>query len=311
MSATENTSESENQPKALNLTDKGVKRALAKKLREDVDTWCAAEFDDGFRTHLGCSSIGKECSRELWYDFRWIFRKPFDGRMQRLFQRGHREEDRVFEYLRGIGCTVWEFDESLDHSLSKEKRQIKVSAHHGHFGGSVDAVIKLPERYGVSEPLLLSVKTSATGSLFSKYDEKGLQQHKPVYFAQECSYGKLMGIKFALFFVANKNDDDIYMEVVELNEDVGDTMLNKAERIIFSDKPPERISMNPTFQTCQYCDKKAVCHMGEKAEKNCRSCKHSSPVENKEWFCAKHNGNIPKEFIPKACGHWISIIEED
>lgn len=307
MSDTENKSEQENQVKALNLTDKGVKRALAKKLREDVDIWCADEFDDGFRTHLGCSSIGKECSRELWYDFRWIYRKKFDGRMQRLFQRGHREEERVFEYLRGIGCEVWAFDTAAP----EPNTQIKVSAHHGHFGGSVDAVIKLPERYGVSEPLLLSVKTSATGALFSKYDEKGLQQHKPVYFAQECSYGKLMNIRFAVFFVANKNDDDIYFEIVELSKDVGDTMLNKAERIIFSDKPPEKLSMNPTFQACQYCDKKAVCHMDAKAEKNCRSCKHASPAENKEWFCAKHNGNIPKDFIPKGCDHWFSIIEEE
>lgn len=230
--------------------------------------------------------------------------------MQRLFQRGHREEERVFEYLEGIGCEVWAFDLNIDPSLPKEKRQIKVSALHGHFGGSVDAVIKLPERYGISEPMLLSIKTSGTGSLFSGYDEKGVQKHKPVYYAQECSYGILMNIRYSLFFVANKNDDDIYFEIVELSTDVGNSMLGKAEKIIFSDKAPEKISLKPTFQTCAYCDKKGVCHGDDKADRNCRSCKHASPVENKEWFCAKHGGNIPKEFISKGCDHWISIIEE-
>lgn len=297
--------------KKLNMEDKGVKRALAKKITEDVDAFCSDEYDDGFRTHLGCSSIGKECSRELWYDFRWISRKKFDGRMQRLFQRGHREEEHAIKYLEGIGCTVWAFDPEKDPELPKEKRQITVSAHNGHFGGSVDAVIKLPERYGIDEPLLLSVKTSATGGLFTGYSNKGLQQHKPVYFAQECSYGKLMGIKYALFYVANKNDDDVYFEIVSLSEDVGETMINKAEVIIMSNRPPEKISMNPTFQACAYCDKKGVCHSGDKAEKNCRSCKHASPVENKEWFCAKHNGNIPKDFISKGCDHWFSIISEE
>lgn len=288
-----------------------MKRALAKKIKEDIDAFSVAHYDDGFRTHLGCSSIGKECSRELWYDFRWIYRKPFDGRMYRLFNRGHREEELVIKYLEGIGCTVWAFDPNTDPSLPKEKRQIKVSGHHGHFGGSIDAVVKLPERYGINEPILCSIKTSGTGALFTGYINKGVQQHKPVYFSQECAYGNLMGMEYALYIVVNKNDDDMFFEIVKLSKDVGETMFNKAGRIIFTDKPPSKLSENVTFQACSYCDKKGVCHMGEPAEKNCRSCKHASPVENKEWFCAKHQANIPKEFIPKACDHWISIIAED
>ncbi|QZA70487.1 Cas4 family exonuclease [Erwinia phage AH03] len=310
MQNTENQS-SEDSLVKLSLSDKGVKRALAKKIKEDVDAFCADYYDDGFRTHLGCSSIGKECSRDLWYSFRWIAREKFDGRRLRLFQRGHREEEHVIKYLEGIGCTVWAFDPNTDAELPKEKRQIKVSAHYGHFGGSVDAVVKLPERYGIDEPVLCSIKTSGTGALFTGYTTKGLQQHKPVYMAQESAYGALMDIRFALFFVANKNDDDIYIEIVELSKDIGTAMLGKAEQVIFSDKAPPRISENPTFLACTYCDKKGVCHMGEKAEMNCRSCKHSKPVENKEWYCAKHNGNIPKEFIAKGCDHWISIIVED
>ena len=283
-----------------------MKRAIAKKIKEDVDAFSVAHYDDGFRTHLGCSSIGKECSRELWYDFRWISRKSSDGRMYRLFNRGHREEDSVIKFLEGIGCKVWAFDTSA----AEPNTQIKVSAHHGHFGGSVDAVVRLPERYGIDEPILLSIKTSGTGALFNGYTLKGLQQHKPVYFAQECAYGYLMGIEHALFVVVNKNDDDLYTEIVKLSKDVGKTMIDKAETIIFTDTAPSRISENVTFKTCTYCDKKGVCHSGEPAEKNCRSCKNAIPAEGKEWFCSKHQANIPKDFIPKACDHWISIIAE-
>ena len=35
--------------------------------------------------HLGASIIGKDCERALWYDFRWVTRWAFTGRMLRLF----------------------------------------------------------------------------------------------------------------------------------------------------------------------------------------------------------------------------------
>lgn len=71
------------------------------------------ERDKPFRAHLGGSMIGKKCERELYYSFRWFKRPTFDGRMLRLFNRGHREEFRFVELLRSIGIEVFEYAQSL------------------------------------------------------------------------------------------------------------------------------------------------------------------------------------------------------
>src|SRR5512147_1688669 len=92
-----------------------------------------AEAGDGFRDHLGASIIGKECRRALWYDFRWVIRSAFAGRMLRLFETGRREEDRLVRDLRRTGATVLDTDPETG-------RQWQVTALGGHFGGSLDAV---------------------------------------------------------------------------------------------------------------------------------------------------------------------------
>ena len=92
-----------------------------------------ADRDDGFREHLGASLIGKSCERALWYDFRWVTRAQFPGRILRLFETGQLEEARLVRNLRATGATVLDLD-------PESGRQWQVTAHGGHFGGSLDAV---------------------------------------------------------------------------------------------------------------------------------------------------------------------------
>lgn len=94
----------------IQLDSPGVQQALAKRLAEDIDEYCAAVYDDGHRNHLGASLIGDECKRKLWYVFRWVKNEKFSGQMQRLFNRGHREEERFIEWLEGIGIKLWADD---------------------------------------------------------------------------------------------------------------------------------------------------------------------------------------------------------
>ena len=92
----------------INLNAPGIATAVAKRIKEDIDGYCAKAYDDGPRWHLGASIIGNPCSRYLWFIFRWALHEKFTGRMQRLFNRGHREEARFIEWLRGIGFEVWD-----------------------------------------------------------------------------------------------------------------------------------------------------------------------------------------------------------
>lgn len=293
----------------VDLDSPGVAKQVARQVLEDVDRYCATTYDDGHRNHLGASLIGKECKRYLWYVFRWCHKENFDGRMQRLFNRGHREEARFIEWLEGIGAKVYFENRNVPPNEKGEYPQYRISGVMGHFGGSLDAIIILPERYGIPEPILGEFKTNGTGAGFDKLERDGMAVAKAEHYAQTSTYGKKYDFRYVLYMNINKNDDSIHVELVKLNHQLGEQMEVKAELIIMSQVPPPRLSDNITFRSCAYCSMKEICHKGAVVERNCRSCKNAKPVENAQWFCSVHNDVIPKHIIPLACDSYKSITD--
>ena len=294
---------------AVSLDAPGVAKALAKRILEEIDEYCVRTYDGGHRSHLGASLIGRECKRYLWYVFRWCLHEKTTGRQQRLFNRGHREEARFIEWLEGIGFKVWFENRDEGPNEKGEFPQYRISDVMGHFGGSLDGIAVLPERYGIAEPVLLEFKTNGTGAGFNKLADDGMPIAKPEHFAQTSTYGKKYNFRYCVYLNINKNDDSLHIEVVKLNHNLGEQMIMKAEQIIMSQAAPARLSDNPTFHKCGYCHMKEVCHKGAVVEVNCRSCAFARPVENAEWFCEVHNGNIPKDFIAKACPSYKAITQ--
>ena len=294
---------------SVNLDAPGVAKALAKRILEEIDEYCIRTYDGGHRSHLGASLIGRECKRYLWYVFRWCLHEKTTGRQQRLFNRGHREEARFIEWLEGIGFKVWFENRDEGPNEKGEFPQYRISDVMGHFGGSLDGIAVLPERYGIAEPVLLEFKTNGTGAGFNKLADDGMPIAKPEHFAQTSTYGKKYNFRYCVYLNINKNDDSLHIEVVKLNHNLGEQMIMKAEQIIMSQTAPARLSDNPTFHKCGYCHMKEVCHKGAVVEVNCRSCAFARPVENAEWFCEVHNGNIPKDFIAKACPSYKAITQ--
>lgn len=287
----------------------------AKQIKEAIDAYCVKSYDGGHRSHLGASLIGHECSRYLWYVFRWVKAEKYDARMLRLFNRGHREEARFIEWLRGIGWEVSTspFEVSPHVNLDEEKSmpQHRVSAVMGHFGGSLDGIGRPEELLHAIEEdadaYLLEFKTSGTGASFNASVEKGVKRAKPKHWAQMCVYGYLRKLKHALYLIINKNDDDFHPEVVELDWSYGEELVRKAETIILSHDAPPRLSQSSAFHVCKMCHFKGVCFDGEQPEKNCRSCNNSMPIEGAEWWCDHFGEVIPKDFIPKGCPEWKSV----
>ena len=294
---------------AVSLDAPGVAKALAKRILEEIDEYCVRTYDGGHRSHLGASLIGRECKRYLWYVFRWCLHEKTTGRQQRLFNRGHREEARFIEWLEGIGFKVWFENRDEAPNEKGEFPQYRISDVMGHFGGSLDGIAVLPERYRIAEPVLLEFKTNGTGAGFNKLADDGMPIAKPEHFAQTSTYGKKYNFRYCVYLNINKNDDSLHIEVVKLNHNLGEQMIMKAEQIIMSQTAPARLSDNPTFHKCGYCHMKEVCHKGAVVEVNCRSCAFARPVENAEWFCEVHNGNIPKDFIAKACPSYKAITQ--
>ena len=293
----------------VDLDSPGVAKALAKRILDEIDEYCVRTYDGGHRSHLGASLIGRECKRYLWYVFRWCLHEKTTGRQQRLFNRGHREEARFVEWLEGIGFKVWFENRDEPPNEKGEYPQYRISDVMGHFGGSLDGIAVLPERYGIAEPVLLEFKTNGTGAGFNKLGESGMPIAKPEHFAQTSTYGKKYNFRYCVYLNINKNDDSLHIEVVKLNHNLGEQMIMKAEQIIMSQTAPARLSDNPTFHKCGYCHMKEVCHKGAVVEVNCRSCKFARPVENAEWFCSVHNANIPREYIPQGCPQYKAVTD--
>lgn len=274
-----------------------TRKAIAEQLLSDIDAYSVKTYTDEHRNHLGASVIGKECAREVWYDFRWVKYEVFNGRMLRLFQRGHREEKEIIALLRGIGCQVWEVDPNTG-------KQFRIWGVNGHFGGSADSVGILP--YIPDFPMLLEFKTHNTKS-FTNLVNKGVILSKPRHFAQMCSYGAHYNFKYGLYIAVNKNDDDWWPEVVELDWKRAHDLTNHAQDIIERQTPPQRISDNPSYYACKWCNKKDICHTGAPVEINCRSCKCAVPVEEGQWRCTRFDAIIPESYVKKGCEFHVSI----
>ena len=256
-----------------------------------------ADTSDGFRSHLGASLIGKECERALWYDFRWTTKAKFPGRVLRLFETGHLAEARLVQNLRRTGATVLEVDPETG-------RQFRVQAHGGHFGGSLDGValnlLEAPKTWHV-----LEFKTHSAKS-FADLAAKRVRQSKPQHFAQMQIYMSLTGLTRALYVAVNKDNDDLYIERVELDTAVSARLLEKAQRVIFAATPLQRISEDPSWYQCRLCDHADVCHGKQAAEINCRTCLHATPIDG-GWHCARHNKSLTEVNQRTACAHHLYL----
>jgi hypothetical protein len=263
--------------------------------------------EEGFRSHLGASVLGRECDRQVWYSFRWATKSRVEGRMVRLWNRGHLEEARFIALMLTAGFQVYQQDE--------HGKQYRISEYGGHFGGSGDGVVSgVPEL--ASSPFgfaLAEFKTHNDKSfkklagdnwdLFHKrildpnsteakvrkaeFEGEGVRSAKFEHWVQMQLYMEKMGLSVALYCAVNKNDDHIYAELVHRDSAAANFQLERAGRIIPLYAPPRKIANSVGDYRCMFCDHKPVCHQGAKPEANCRTCKHSEPdIRDGKWRCA-------------------------
>jgi hypothetical protein len=256
--------------------------------------YCAYESEQGsgYRNHLGASGIGAECSRAIWYSWRWATRASHSGRLLRLFETGHQAESRFIHDLRRIGVTVMAVDPETG-------QQFNLRDASGHFGGSMDGVAigiaEAPKAWHVCE-----FKTHSEKS-FNSLKKDGVEKSKPQHFAQVQVYMHLAGIERALYLAVNKNTDELYQERIHYDAECALRLVAKAARIIARSDPPARISSDPEHFECRFCDHAAVCHGNAIPERHCRSCLHSTPVDNGEWKCERHMDIIPPDNQRTGC----------
>ena len=292
--------------------DGGIKfRALQEKWFPLIKDAYSQKPESGRRSHYGLSGAGDPCDRALWLRWRWMNENEFQkaptteqelldsARMKRLVNRGHLEEARFLAMLEMIGVHVQEPDGG----------QERVAAFHGHVGSALDAVMYntpcIPNEWQLGEFKTMNDRN------FKELVRKGVREKKAQHYAQMQLCMLLRGIHKTLYMVVNKNDDDVYTEVVHYNEQFAQNALTRISRIIFSQTAPPKIHADPSWYQCQFCDCHSLCQMKKYVpERNCRSCVAASPCTAQgDWHCGAPNVNdiIPKELQLTGCDKHILL----
>jgi hypothetical protein len=266
---------------------------LGKVLPHMADAY--RDTEETHRSHMGASQLGKDCGRAVWYDFHWTTKSAFNGRMLRLFNRGHIEEARFIAMLLMVGMPVYQQDANGE--------QFHIEFGDGHGGGSGDGVT----RYNNTD-VLIECKTHGERSFIElagpletwrahvagkgPFKGKGVREAKPDHFVQAQIYMRKMGLSICLYLATNKNTDDLYIEILTLNPEHADQYIDRGEKLIQLNEPPPKISNSPGFWKCTFCEHKPVCHMKQTPDRNCRTCRHVQIGPNGKWLCAYTNEHL-------------------
>ena len=238
-----------------------------------------------FRPYLGISSIADSCARKLWYGFRLCKKRSISARLNRLFQRGHREESIIQADFRKIGI--------IHHSDQKE-----VVTGQGHIRGHIDDILEnVPD--APKTPHLGEYKTHNNKS-FTDLKKKGVRLSKPVHYGQMVCYMDALKLKRGLYVAVNKDNDERYYERISADPAKAKELILRGMDIISSEIPMPKIG-NATWYECKWGDYYGICHNGETPLKNCRTCKYGDIIPEGKWECSGHKIELSFEQQQLGC----------
>lgn len=259
----------------------------------------AREAKDWRRPHLGASVLGRGCDRAIWYSFRWVQNPAHGGQLLALFEHGDLLEAKLISRLRATGAKVW----SVDPETGKQFR-VELAP---HIGGSADTiVVGLPEAPEVTH--IVDVK-SANEKNFAKLDIEKPREWKLEYWVQQQLYMLGLDIKWAALLVINKNDDDLKLTRFPFDESEAKRYLARGVAIVEANSAPGRISENPSWWACKFCDYLSTCQLGQvaKLQRNCRTCVSSTPKADGTWYCEQKHQTLTVEDQKKGCGEHLFL----
>lgn len=312
----------------MDVTQPGIAQHLAETLKTAIDNNSAADNPPKFSWRVSPSSLGDECVARQWFKFRWATSIQKPGRINRLFKRGNGREDYFTALLRREGWKVRDYAKRLCYHAESDSyiaqpwelsvepplddvseipwhiaeafrrdkwllQQYKVTDFDGHMSGYFDGQGMHPD-YTDNQWIMLEYKTYST-KRFVALCKAGVQKNDYEYYVQVQLGLKKLNLPWCLFLAENKNDDDIYPEVILRDEATADRHLTTAHTIITSKARPARFAQTPAHHVCKTCDYVGVCHKNETPARNCRSCIHATAAEKGKFRCEKWNAIIPGE----------------
>lgn len=228
--------------------------ATSAALTEILDrTYKALKDQEPRRKYLGASLIGHHCERYLGYQFHQVPQdgEGFSGRLYRIFDRGHKGEDRVAEYLRVAGFDL--------RTAREDGSQFGFSAAGGRIAGHIDGVF-LSGPLEIPYPCLWENKILNNKS-FCDLHNNGLEKSKPIYFGQVQLYMAYMNVGHTLFTAENADTCEVYGQVVPFDPAFAQALSDKAVRVVSSADPEElpRCAKEKTDYRCRFCNFRETC----------------------------------------------------
>lgn len=198
--------------------------------------------EDDVRDYIGASSIGSDCLRQIWYQFKGVKGEEIPVKFKKTWEIGKRLEFLVREWLRLAGFTV----ETNNFSYSAEG----MTYFKGHFDGIIiDGNVRA----------ILEIKT-AKDSSYKLFVKNGLKKWNEQYYAQVQSYMGMSGIFSAYILVLNKDNSEISDELVEFDPVYYDRLKEKAAFVYGAKVEPPRVNGSPLWFQCKMCKFNKVCH---------------------------------------------------
>lgn len=197
------------------------------------------------RTYMGVSGIGVECDRQLWYSY--FQPKAVDqAKVLRIFGMGHALEPIIICWLKRSGLKIF------TEKANGEQYGFEDGVIAGHIDG---VVVGIP--FAKDIPHLLEIKT-ANNFRFKAFVKDGFCSDEK-YKAQINVYMLKMKLPRCLAVVLNKDSQEMYYEIIELDEFYAISVLNRAKEIARMEEMPARKYPNKSFFKCQYCTWKPEC----------------------------------------------------
>lgn len=203
------------------------------------------------RSYLGASRLGIACERALQYEYAKAPVDPgreFDGRMLRIFERGHVMEAVMIRWLRNAGFDLRTEDE--------DGEQFGFAALDGQLQGHIDGVL-LAGPDGFAYPALWEMKCLGAKA-WRELQKHRLAVAKPVYAAQVALYQAYLELHVnpALFTALNADTMDLYAEWVPFDAALAQRMSDRGLKVVSATDAGELLPKgfaDPTHLECRLC----------------------------------------------------------
>ena len=211
------------------------------KLSKLIDLYQERD-DDEPRDYIGASSIGSDCLRQIWYQFKGVKAEKVPTKFRRTWAIGKKLEGLVVEWLINAGVKV----ERNDYTYHAQDMP--------YFQGHFDGILTWRNNRAI-----LEIKTAKDAS-FKIFVKKGCKVWNPQYYAQIQSYMGMSGINSAYILVLNKDNSALSDEFVIFNPVFYKKLEEKAQMIYGAHVEPPRINGSPLWFQCKMCKFNKVCH---------------------------------------------------